>query len=313
MDKKISIIVPFYDVEKYAIRCIESIINQKYKNLEIILIDDGSPDNCGKICDQYAKKDNRIKVVHKENQGVSIARNVGMEKAQGDYIWFVDSDDYISDDSIDILSNVINKKDYDVIVFNYNTVDNDGKLESIIEKYPNKNFAIECFEERGIGGYIGNRIYKKSSLKKLYFENKIKMCEDLLFNLRFNEINNDNLNYFFINKNLYNYYTNPKSAVNSRYKTDYTRLYVVDYISTYMKRFDNIYYINSCIEYILDYRRICYYNRIKNQRVPHLYKKILKNKIHVLKYKFPLNKKIKIIIAYYFPHIFYLLIKIGKA
>ncbi|OUQ56652.1 hypothetical protein B5E58_10530, partial [Tyzzerella sp. An114] len=94
-NKKISVIVPIYNVEKYLNRCVDSIINQTYKNLEIILVDDGSPDNCGKICDEYAKKDNRIKVVHKENGGVSSARNVGLNIATGDYIGFVDGDDWI--------------------------------------------------------------------------------------------------------------------------------------------------------------------------------------------------------------------------
>ena len=91
----ISIIVPVYKVEKYIDRCVESIINQTYKNIEIILVDDGSPDNCPKICDEWAKKDKRIRVIHKENRGVSSARNVGIDVAKGKYIGFVDSDDYI--------------------------------------------------------------------------------------------------------------------------------------------------------------------------------------------------------------------------
>ena len=92
----ISVIVPIYNVEKYLDRCVDSIINQTYKNLEIILVDDGSPDNCPQMCDDYAKKDSRIKVVHKENGGLSDARNVGMEVATGEYVSFIDSDDYIS-------------------------------------------------------------------------------------------------------------------------------------------------------------------------------------------------------------------------
>ena len=98
MDDLISVIVPVYNVEEYLDRCIESIVNQTYKNLEILLIDDGSTDNSYNICDKWAKKDNRIKVVHKENGGVSSARNVGLDVATGDYIGFVDSDDYISID-----------------------------------------------------------------------------------------------------------------------------------------------------------------------------------------------------------------------
>lgn len=93
--KKISIIVPVYQAEKYISKCIESIVNQTYKNLEIILIDDGSTDRSGEICDEYGKKDNRIVVVHNKNKGVSVARNCGLDIATGDYITFVDSDDYI--------------------------------------------------------------------------------------------------------------------------------------------------------------------------------------------------------------------------
>ena len=96
---KISVIVPIYKVEKYLARCVDSIINQTYKNLEIILVDDGSPDGCGAMCDEYAKKDERIKVIHKENGGLSSARNAGLDIATGDYIAFVDSDDRLSSDA----------------------------------------------------------------------------------------------------------------------------------------------------------------------------------------------------------------------
>ncbi|MDI1303790.1 MAG: glycosyltransferase, partial [bacterium] len=91
----ISIIIPIYGVEKYIDKCILSVINQTYKNLEIILVDDGSPDNCPAICDQYAKKDSRIRVIHKINGGLSSARNSGIDIATGKYITFVDSDDSI--------------------------------------------------------------------------------------------------------------------------------------------------------------------------------------------------------------------------
>ena len=99
----ISVIIPVYKVEKYLDRCLESIVNQTYKNLEIILIDDGSPDNCPAICDEYAQKDSRIKVIHKANGGVSSARNKGIDVATGDYIGFVDSDDWIEPDMYETL------------------------------------------------------------------------------------------------------------------------------------------------------------------------------------------------------------------
>lgn len=99
----ISIIIPIYNVEKYIHRCVDSVINQTYTNLEIILVDDGSPDNCGKICDEYAMKDNRIKVIHKENGGLSEARNHGIDSATGEWLFFLDSDDWIYPQTIEKL------------------------------------------------------------------------------------------------------------------------------------------------------------------------------------------------------------------
>ena len=95
MEELISVIVPVYKVEKYIHKCVDSIINQTYKNLEIILVDDGSPDECGKICDEYAEKDNRIIVIHQKNSGQCVARNMGLKKMSGEYVAFVDSDDYL--------------------------------------------------------------------------------------------------------------------------------------------------------------------------------------------------------------------------
>ena len=104
MDRElISVIIPIYKVEDLLERCVNSVINQTYNNLQIILVDDGSPDNCPKLCDDFAKKDNRILVIHKENGGLSDARNYGIEKAKGKYITFIDSDDYIDDRMIEIL------------------------------------------------------------------------------------------------------------------------------------------------------------------------------------------------------------------
>ena len=107
MNEKISIIVPVYNVEKYIHRCLDSIIYQTYENLEIILVDDGSPDGCGKICDEYAKQDSRIKVIHQKNGGQSKARNEAMKIATGDYFCYVDSDDYINEKYIERLYDLI--------------------------------------------------------------------------------------------------------------------------------------------------------------------------------------------------------------
>ena len=176
----ISIIVPVYKVEKYLEKCLNSIINQTYKNIEIILIDDGSPDNCGKICDEYAKKDNRIIVIHKKNGGLSDARNKGLKKATGDYIMYVDSDDYIKKDSCEELIKVVKKTSADIICYNFNTIDEEGnKLtknisfstgntkkvtelsysESLIDNIYRKNIRYEA----------GSKLYKKSIIEKHTF------------------------------------------------------------------------------------------------------------------------------------------------
>ena len=104
---KVSIIVPVYDVQEYLAQCIDSILVQTYKNIEIILINDGSNDNSGIICDQYAKKDSRVFVIHQKNKGVSCARNVGIERATGKYICFIDSDDFINPEMVNYLVKIV--------------------------------------------------------------------------------------------------------------------------------------------------------------------------------------------------------------
>lgn len=167
MNSLISVIVPIYNVEKYLDRCVDSIINQTYKNLEIILVDDGSPDNCPQMCDDYAKKDSRIKVVHKENGGLSDARNVGMKVATGEYVSFIDSDDYVSLDFYETLLETIVDNDSDIVecgvvkfyenekfdkynddlkVTNYDTVD---ALDGLINENPFKQ-------------HVWNKLYKSN-------------------------------------------------------------------------------------------------------------------------------------------------------
>lgn len=112
----VTVIVPVYKVEPYLRRCLDSIVNQTYKNLEIILIDDGSPDNCGVICDEYAENDKRIKVIHKENGGLSSARNVGLDVFKGEYVSFIDSDDVVSLDMIEYLYDLLSDNNAEISV-----------------------------------------------------------------------------------------------------------------------------------------------------------------------------------------------------
>ncbi len=123
---KITVIIPVYNVEKYLKVAIDATINQTYKNLEIILVDDGSTDSSGKICDEYSKIDNRIKVIHQENKGLSGARNTGLDNATGKYIMFSDSDDTFEIDACEKLYNSIEETNADYVVGNYINMDEDG-------------------------------------------------------------------------------------------------------------------------------------------------------------------------------------------
>lgn len=124
---KVSVIIPVYNVEKYIRQCVESVICQTYKEIEIILVDDGSTDSCPDICDAYGERDSRVQVIHKENGGLSDARNTGIDMAQGEYIVFVDSDDYIASDAIEKLYKKAKEKDADMVLCRFACIDEEGK------------------------------------------------------------------------------------------------------------------------------------------------------------------------------------------
>ena len=145
----ISIIVPVYKVEEFLPQCIESIINQTYRDIEVILIDDGSPDNCGTICEEYAKRDKRIRVFHKENGGLSEARNYGIVRATGEYVGFVDSDDWIEPNMYEVLVNIAKEKQADIVGC------------SFFFEYPKKTLARKIIEKD--------------------FDNNIELCKALIY------------------------------------------------------------------------------------------------------------------------------------
>lgn len=126
MKPKVSIIVPVYNVEKYLVRCMESLLNQTLKEIEIILVDDGSPDNCPQMCDEYARRDSRVKVIHKSNAGLGYARNSGLDVAVGEYIAFVDSDDYVDTSMYATLWNEARASNADVVFCNFKVEQRNG-------------------------------------------------------------------------------------------------------------------------------------------------------------------------------------------
>ena len=171
--EKISVIIPVYNVEKYIRESIDSVINQTYKNLEIIIVDDGSTDTSGAICDEYINKDNRIKVIHQENKGLSGARNTGLDVATGKYIMFIDSDDTFKLDACENLYNYIEKTNADYVVGNYINMDEDGTIweKPVFDtsKYVEFKLSIEDYTHSfyTMNSGVWNKIFRKSFLDEL--------------------------------------------------------------------------------------------------------------------------------------------------
>ena len=161
---KISIIVPVYNVEKYLEKCVKSILNQTFTDFELILVDDGTPDSSGVICDQFAEKDERIKVIHKKNGGLSDARNTGIEVAKGEYIGFVDSDDYIAEDMYELLYTNIVNEEADLSICGIYDVYENKEAQKRIRQYMilNKFEAIKVIlEAKIVSVHAVNKLYKK--------------------------------------------------------------------------------------------------------------------------------------------------------
>lgn len=172
----ISIIVPIYKVEEYLSRCVDSIISQTYQNIEVILVNDGSPDNCGLICDAYSEEDKRIKTIHKTNGGLSDARNAGLKIAKGDLITFIDSDDWIKPNYIEELYKLQHKTKADIVISNFKKVSNDDSkilekknevyqfsgIEALTQKYEFNNFGTQLVTAWG-------NLYKKRLFYDIVF------------------------------------------------------------------------------------------------------------------------------------------------
>lgn len=203
MKPLISIIVPVYKVEEYLNECVESIVNQTYNNIEIILVDDGSPDNCPRMCDEWVQKDNRIKVIHKENGGVSSARNAGLKAALGEWVWFVDSDDSAEIDALEKL--IVYTENADLVVFNSKINDFYIKDECFFDDYYFKYlFGFEPW----------NKLYKLAIIKEnnLQFDIEETIGEDLLFNITYYQFADK---YRFTARKYYNYRIREDSAMHS--------------------------------------------------------------------------------------------------
>lgn len=191
----ISIIIPVYNVEKYLNRCMESVINQSLKNIEIILVDDGSPDNCPQLCDEWAAKDSRIKVVHKNNEGLGLARNTGMQYATGEYLAFIDSDDYVDLRMYEILYEKATALNADIVYCGYKYGLKDGTFEDrndfsqetiFDDKAKIEEHSMNYFypiNSRQMMMSVWHSIYKKDIIKTPFYSEREVVSEDLHFQL----------------------------------------------------------------------------------------------------------------------------------
>lgn len=221
---KVSIIIPVYNSEKYLEECINSLLNQTYKNIEIILINDGSTDSSYEICMKYKKYD-FIKIINQENQGVSAARNTGLKNATGEFIMFVDCDDYVANNIVEEL--LKNMSDCDMAICEYNELYKNTLIPIPInnkDRVINNKKAIELTFDSA-GGYIWNKIFKFDIIKRnnILFDTNIHMLEDQLFVIEYLTYTNK---VAITNKALYNYRIRKSSAVGNIYSQKYSTILI---------------------------------------------------------------------------------------
>ena len=276
----ISIIIPIYNVEKYLEKCLDSILNQTYKNLEIILIDDGSTDNSPNICNSYCEKDKRIKIIHKNNEGVSSARNKGIELSKGKYIVFIDSDDYVSNEHIEVLYDCIISNNVDLVISNLIDISEDGIILNNEEKESflmNKDQCLkELLSEDNFYHLCCGNIYRKDLLEKIRFNCKYRIAEDLDFLYRYiKQISSA----YFLSKNTYYYLKREGSATNSIYSEKWNdELKICNFIISEMVELENNFHKYAKRKYIrLNINQAYRFKLNKNQT------KILKNNIKIYK------------------------------
>ena len=267
-----SIVVPVYNVEKYLKRCVESLIKQTLEDIEIILVDDGSTDNSGKICDQLRINDTRIKVIHKGNGGLSSARNAGLNIVTGDYVGFVDSDDDIELDMYEKLYKIVKKTSVDFVMTDYLRITKDGKsylkttdmrsgyyskTDIMQEIFPNL-IMRECVDYGPILS-VCNCLYRVSFLKenKISFDEQVRWSEDNLFNSIVGYCADS---FYYLNKEgLYHYYENP-GTITTSYRNGAWEVYCImnkrlqeffnranDYDFERQLKLHMIYYACNCI------------------------------------------------------------------
>ena len=262
MDKLISVIVPIYNVEQWLNECIESIVNQTYKNLEIILVDDGSPDSCPQMCDEWESKDERIKVIHKENGGLSSARNAGLDICTGDYISFIDSDDFLELNAYQILIDDMDRYNVDAVRFLMSRYKDGNVIDNNLihrEKMYNKEELLDCYfyQKEDVCGGVCDKLYKKYIFDNVRFPEGIN-CEDYYANVQiYSKINS----IYYNNISLYMYRMRDESISRKTSLDDHSfdKIKVSDmvyeYVESNMKeRINDARILQACARFAVYYK-----------------------------------------------------------
>ena len=246
----VSIIVPIYRVETYLRRCVDSILKQTYKDIEVILVDDGSPDNCGKICEELALNDCRIRVIHKKNGGLSSARNAGLQIAKGEYICFVDSDDWIAENYVECLLRTIFSYNADMSACNLQKI-HDGdeqqtKQSDKVDLIDDEKYLC-ALTESSFAGYAWNKMFRAAIIESnsLHFDEQIFNGEDLPFVLEYLQYCNK---VAYIKNVLYYYYIRPGSITTTVGFSDkqYTIIYAREKVLQIISRVDS-----ECVDTVI--------------------------------------------------------------
>lgn len=310
MKDKISIIVPVYNVEQYIERCLESIINQTYKNIEIILVDDGSTDKSGIICEKYANRDQRIKVIHQENNGLSSARNKGLDIASGKYIGFVDSDDWISKDMYYILLTIALKYNADIVECGYQKIYDDRNYpkNNSIKISEDKIFIMDnieaLYEEMKWGKFTSiacNKLYKKNLFSEYrYPVGKTHEDEYLTYQLLYSSTILVSINEI----KLYYYLQKRQGAITSRFTEKNLDIYdayeekTLFFYNNIRIMYENM--LNNFLWLIFYLIYQCEIHNIRCEKINKIYTKTKENKKIYFNSSIRLRYKIQLLLLLYF-------------
>ena len=320
-EAKISIIIPVYNVEKYVSRCIESLLRQTFDDIEILLINDGSKDSSGQICDEMAQKDTRIKVFHQENQGVSVARNLGISKASADYIIFVDSDDFVAPTMCEKLYEIITQNCCELVVCKAYDTDSEELIDLKSEKEKHSILILNqkdgVFKMSDPFAYLcapWGKIFKKEIVLKCEFPVGVPMAQDLHFVYSYLA---HCKNIVFTEEKLYYYFAREDSTVHTPilgekaekllfvHNDSVQRLSWVTDKKLYHQI--NAYFSCNCEMMILN--SLILTDNTNNELIPKIQAMLKKNSKSIIKSSLPVMKKVQMLLAAVNPELYKLIYK----